>query len=140
MRNKDEPWFDGQCSHAFGLKEEAHLPWTRDRSRVNLEEYVHCQVRANEAYSEARHQFIVRNNDVLMNVQSLLRWWSTLKSFVFGLSSSLPPVVGGGGGLACESVGKVDLLSDYFDGTQCREYIDLLLTCHPSPSLITFVF
>ena len=51
--NKDEPWFDDQCRHAFGLKQEAHLRWTRDRSRVNCKEFVRCQVRAKETYSEA---------------------------------------------------------------------------------------
>ena len=48
VRNKDKPWFDDQCSHAFGLKQETHLRRTRDRSRVNWEEFVHSQVRANE--------------------------------------------------------------------------------------------
>ena len=24
VRSKDEPWFDDQCRHAFGLKQEAH--------------------------------------------------------------------------------------------------------------------
>ena len=33
--NKDKPWFDDQCMHAFGLKQEAHLRWIRDHSRVN---------------------------------------------------------------------------------------------------------
>ena len=47
MHNKDEPWFDDQCRHAFCLKQEAHLRWTRDRSRVTWEEFVRCQVRAN---------------------------------------------------------------------------------------------
>ena len=58
---------------------------------------------------------------------------------VFGLSSSLPPLVGGGGGLVCESVGKADVLSDQFDGKQSRES-DLPLACHPSPSLTSFAF
>ena len=40
----------------------------------------------------------------------------------------------------CESVGKADLLSDHFDGNQSRESVDLLLTCHPSPSLTSFAF
>ena len=75
-----------------------------------------------------------------MNVQSPHKWWSTLKSAVFGLSSSLPPLVGPGGGLVCESLGKADLLSDHFDSKQSRESVDLLVTCHPSPSLITFAF
>ena len=69
-RNKDKPWFHDQFRHAFNLKQEAHLRWTRDRSRVNWEEFVRCQVRANETYSEAKRQFSDRNRDVLMNVQS----------------------------------------------------------------------
>ena len=39
-----------------------------------------------------------------------------------------------------DSVGKADLLSDHFDSKQSREAVDLPLTCHPSPSLITFAF
>ena len=99
VRNKDKPWFDDQCRHAFGLKQEAHLQWTLDRSRVNWEEFVRYQVRANKTYSEAKRQFSDRNRYVLMNVQSPHKWWSTLKSAVFGSSSSLPPLVGEGGGL-----------------------------------------
>ena len=75
-----------------------------------------------------------------MNVQPSHKGWSSLKSAVFGSSSSLPPLVSPGGGLVCESVGKADLLSDYFDSKQSRESVDLLVTCHPSPSLITFAF
>ena len=89
-------------------------------------------MRANENYSVAKHQFIARNRDVLINAQSPHKWWSTLKSAEFGLSSSLPPLVGGGGGLMCESVGKADRLSDHFDGKQSRESVDLPLTYHPS--------
>ena len=92
MRNKDKPYFDDQCWHAFGLKQEAHLRWTRDCSRVNWEQFVRCQMRANETYSEAKRQFSDRNRDVLMNVQSPHKWWSTLMSAVFGSSSTLPPL------------------------------------------------
>ena len=68
VRNKDKPWFDDQCIHAFGLKQEAHLRWTRNRSRVNWEEVVRYQVRANEIYSEATREFSDRNRDVVLNV------------------------------------------------------------------------
>ena len=77
---------------------------------------------------------------VLMNVQSPHKWWHTLKSALFGTSSSLPLLVNEGGGLVCESVGKSDLLSDHFDSKQSREAVDLPLTCHPSPCLTTFAF
>ena len=108
----------------FGLKQEAHLRWTRDRSRINWEEFVRCQVRANETYSEAKRQFSDRNRDVLLNVQSPHKCWSTLKSAVFCSSSSLPPLISEGGGLVCKSVGKADLLSDHFDSKQSREAVD----------------
>ena len=77
---------------------------------------------------------LVSNCDVLMNAQCSHKWWSTLKSAVFGssLDSSLP-LIGVGGGLVCESVVKADMLLAHFDGKQSRESI-----CHPSPSLTTF--
>ena len=55
-------------------------------------------------------QFSVRNRDVLMNARCPHKWWSTLKSAVFGScsDSSLPLLIGAGGGLVCESVGKAD--------------------------------
>ena len=40
----------------------------------------------------------------------------------------------------CESVGKADLLLDHFDGKQYREFVDLPLSCHPSPRLASFDF
>ena len=67
VRYKDKPWFD-QCRHTFGVKQEAHLRWTRERSRVNWEEFVRCQVRASETYSEAKRQFSDRNRAVILNV------------------------------------------------------------------------
>ena len=141
MCKKDKHWFDDQCRHAFGLKQEAHLRWTRDRSRVNWEDFLRYEVRANETYSVANRQFRDRNTDVLMNVHSPHRWWSTLKSAVFGSSSSLPPLVSEGGGLVCESVGKADLLSAHLDSKQSREAVDQPLTCHYiSRSLTAFAF
>ena len=35
-------------------------------------------------------------------------------------------------------VGKADLQWDHFDSKQSKEAADLLLNCHPSPSLTTF--
>ena len=46
VQNKDKPSSDDQCRRAIGLKQVAHLRWTRDHSRVNWEEFVRCQVRA----------------------------------------------------------------------------------------------
>ena len=142
MRKKDKPWFNDDCRLAFDIKQGAHLQWTGDRSRANWDEFVHYQRRANAVYAEAMRQFSVRSQDVLMNAQWPHKWWSTLKSAVFGSSSdsSLPPLIGAGGGLVCESVGKADMQSAHFDGKQSRDPVDLPSTCHPSPSLTTFAF
>ena len=71
-------------------------------------------------YAEAMRQFSVSSLDVLMNYQCPHKWWSTLKSAVFGSSSdsSLPPIIGAGGCLDSESVGKADMLSAHFDRKQ----------------------
>ena len=134
----------------FWLQAGAHLRWTRDRSRVNWKEFVRCQVRANKTYSGAKRQFSDRNKDVLMNVHSPHKWWSTLKSTVFDLGSSLSPLVSEGGGLVCPPpsltsvyprlVNKADLLSDHFDSKQSRVAVVVPLTCHPSSILTNFAF
>ena len=87
-------------------------------------------------------QFSVRSRDLLMNAQCPQKWWSTLKSAVFRSSSdsSLPPLIGAGFGLVCESVGKADMLLAHFDGKQYRDPLHLPSTSHPSPSLTTLAF
>ena len=41
VRFKDKPWFHDYCRHAFDLKQEAHIRWTRDPSRVKWDEFDH---------------------------------------------------------------------------------------------------
>ena len=77
VRNKDNPWFDDDCRRAFDIKQGAYLRWTRDNSRVNCDEFVHYQRRANAVYAEAMCQFRVRSRDVLLNTQCPHKWWST---------------------------------------------------------------
>ena len=51
VRNKDKPWFNNDCRRAFDLKQEAHHRWTRDRTLVNWDEFVHYHRRANAVYA-----------------------------------------------------------------------------------------
>ena len=39
VHNKDKPWFKDDCRLAFNIKQGAHIRWTRDRSRVNWDEF-----------------------------------------------------------------------------------------------------
>ena len=74
VRYKDKTWFNDDCRLAFDIKQRASLRWTRDRSRVNWDEFVHYQRRANAVYAEAMRQFSVRSRDVLMNAQCPHKW------------------------------------------------------------------
>ena len=65
MCNKNKPWFNDDCWLAFDIKQDSHLQWTR----VNWDEFVYYQRRANAVYAEAMRQFSVRSRDVLMNSQ-----------------------------------------------------------------------
>ena len=85
VRNKDKPSFNDDCRLAFDMKHGVHLQWTRDHSRVNWDEFVHYQRRANAVYAEAMRQFSVRSLDVLMNTQFPHKW-STLNLAVLGSS------------------------------------------------------
>ena len=73
-----------------------------------------------------------------MNVQFPHKCWSTLKSAVFGSSSSSSPLVSGGFGLVCDRVGwyMVNCLAS----RQSKESVDLMLTCHPFTWHITLAF
>ena len=88
-----------------------------------------------------KYQGVVRTNLLsfkrLLLIQSPHKWWSTLKSAVFGSSSSLPPLVSERSGRVCESVGKADLLSDHFDSNSpgrlliCRSLVIHLVVLPP---------
>ena len=115
VHNKDKPWFNDDHRLAFDIKQAAHLRCSRDHSRVKWDEFFHYQRRANAVYDDAMSQFSVRSWDV-------------------------PPLIGAGGGLVCESVGRADILSAHFDGKQSRDPVDLPSTFYPSPGLTTFAF
>ena len=100
--------------------------------KVDLGGKIFCIIFLDNCYKLS--QIIIKNSDsnfrsVYINI-----------SAVFGSGSSVPPLVGPGGELVCEPVGMADLLSDHFDSKQSKESVDLLATCYPSPSLITFAF
>ena len=101
----------------LGLMMTAGVHSTSNRRRISgglvialelRDEFILFQRRADAVYAGVMRQFSDRSRDVLMNAQCVYKWWSALKSAVFGSSSdsSLPPLIGVGGGLVCESVGR----------------------------------
>ena len=72
VRNKDKPSFDDQAGMFLCLKQEAHLRWTLDRSRVNWDEFVRCLVRANETYSRLSVSLVTETGMFLSTFNSII--------------------------------------------------------------------
>ena len=142
VHTKDKPWFDDQCRYAFGLKGR-RLIFGRPMITLGL---------TGKSLSIVKWELMKPTwwpSISLLTETGMFLWMFIplisgspllIKSAVFGLSSSSPPLVSKGGGLLCESVGKADLQLDHFDSKHSWEAVDLPLTYHPPPSLTTFAF
>ena len=140
MRNKNKPWFDDQCNHAFGLNQEAHLRWTRVRSRVSCEEFVRCQV---EQMKPTRRQSVslVTDTGLFLRMSSplisggplLSPRCSALVRHCLLLVKVVDWCVGLSVRLTCC---RIILTAS----SPCRDAVGLPLTCRSSPSLTTFAF
>ena len=149
MRNKDKPWFDDLCRHAFSLKQEAHLRRTRDRSRVNWEEFVRCLSVVVDRRSLPMKPTQRPSVSLVIETGMFLRTFS--------------PLISGGPLLSLRCSARVHhclrslvrvvewCVSRLVRLICCRIILtacspgrllasDLPLTCHPSPRLTTFAF
>ena len=140
LRTRDDPWFDDECRAAYELKQSAYFRWSRGRCEENWRAFRDAQAHASLVYRQAERNYNNHARDILRNADNPHKWWSTLKSSVFGADSSLPPLIGTGGGLVSDSEAKANLLIDHFDGKQLRDPISLPLGCHQSPKLTSFAF
>ena len=55
------------------------------------------------------------------------KWWTTLKSALFGVDLSVPPLVKSDGCIAHSPVEKATLFADVFDSKQSAEKLDIPL-------------
>ena len=71
-------------------------------------------------YVEPEQSFNERSKTLLANAPNPRKWWSTVKTAVFGASSGLPPWVDRGGRQVWSANENVSLFSWYFDTEQYR--------------------
>ncbi len=140
LRTGDKPWFDDRCRMAYELKQSAYNRWKLNRTADNWNEFRVKQNRAAVIYSEAERSHSDRAKDILGNAENPHKWWSTLKSSVFGVDPSLPPLISEGGGLVSDSKAKADLLLRHFDSKQLRDDITIPSGCHECPQFTSFAF
>ena len=140
VRSRDKPWFDDSCRRVYQLKQEAYRRWRRSQMCIDYQTFVDSRRYANEVYAIAQREHRARARETMLLTNNSHKWWSTLKSAVFGARSSIPPLVGNGGALVSDSVGKADLLLRHFDEKQSRESVPIPLTCFPEVKLAGFAF
>ena len=129
VRSEDKPWFDDSCRRAYLLKQEAYNRWRRSSLEHDFQMFVELRKRANETYAVPEQEHRERAHKTLLQTNNSQKWWSTLKDAVFGARSSIPPLVGNGGALVSDSVGKADLFLRHFDEKQSCDHVPIPQGC-----------
>ncbi|KAI3381869.1 hypothetical protein SNEBB_010891 [Seison nebaliae] len=140
LKSSDKPWFDGKCKGAHSEKQAAFHTGSRNRSRENWLRFVTKRSTAERIYSNAETMYNDRLRDNLENAQQPHKWWSSLKTSVFGSSSLIPALLSSDGALVANSKDKAELLLSHFEAKQSRNIVNTPLTCHPEPSFTKFAF
>ena len=70
-----------------------------------------------------------RSKEALTNAPNPRRWWPTVKTAVFSVSSSLPPLLDRGGRLVWSADEKTPLFSAHFDAKQFRSSFQQPYSC-----------
>ena len=76
--------------------------------------FVELSRRSNELHAVVEQEHRAKAHVTLLQTNNSHKLWSTLKGAVFGAHSSIPPLVGNGGALVSDSVGKADLFFETF--------------------------
>jgi len=139
-RSHDKAWFNERCHQAYRDKHAAYNLWSANRTRLCWENYVAMRNTATNVYKEAKSEYNAHLKEVLSQASQPHKWWSTLKTSLFGLESSIPPLMKPDGSVTYSPFEKATLLADCFISKQSLEDIELPPSCHPLPCFNSFAF
>ena len=139
-RMKDKAWFNDDCRRAFNDKQSAYKLWKRNPTQICWNNYLYSRAEAQRIYSVAETDYNNHLRDVLSGATHPHKWWTALKSSLFGTESTMPPLCSSDGSVIFDPVLKANLLSDVFVGKQSSTELNLPATCFPEPLLKTIAF
>ena len=139
-RTKDKAWFNDDCRRAHMQKQEAYNLWNRNRSAFLWDNYVHYRAAAQRVYNSAEVEYNTSTKGTLQETANSYKFWTTLKSALFGNDSSIPPLLKPDGSITHSPEAKATLLADVFDGKQSNENLTLPDSCFPEPRLSKLAF
>ena len=139
-RIKDKAWFNDDCRRAYQEKQEAYHLWRRNRSHLTWNNYTHLRAVAQRVYASAENEFNDATKETLSGTTQEHRYWKILKSALFGMDSSIPPLLRPNGSLTHCPKEMATLLADVFDSKQSNEKLTMPQSCFPEAKLNSLAF
>ena len=121
-------------------KQEAYQLWRRNCSDITWNNYVNLRNAAQESYAAAEKEYNDGVRDTLIGTTNSHKWWSTLKTALFGVDVAVPPILRPDGSLAHCPKEKAALFADVFDSKQSNDSLTMPQSCFPEAELTTFAF
>ena len=140
FRNKDKAWFNSDCKRAYLEKQEAYNLWKRNRSNLTWNNYIQLRSVAQDVYEIAEREYNRGVKETLGNATQSHKWWSTLKSALFGIDDGMPPLLKPDGSLTHCPREKTALFANVFDEKQSSEELVIPQSCHPEAKLTMIAF
>ena len=140
FRINDKAWFNEDCKRANLAKQEAYQLWRGNRSDITWNNYVNLRNSAQETYAAAEKEYNDGVRDTLIGTTNSHKWWSTLKTALFGVDVAVPPLLRPDGSLTHCPKEKAALFADVFDSKQSNDSLTMPQSCFPEAELTTFAF
>ena len=102
--------------------------------------HTHLRAVAHRVYASAEKEFNDATKETLSGTTQPHKYWATLKSALFGMDSSVPPLLRPDGSLTHCPKEMATLLADVFDSKQSNEKLTMPHSCFPEPKLNSFAF
>ena len=111
---KDKAWINGDCKRANLAKQEAYQLWRRNCSDITWNNYVNLRNADQETYAAAEKEYNDDVRDTLFGTTNSHKWWSTVKTALFGVDVAVPPILRPDGSIAHCPKEKAALFADVF--------------------------
>ena len=137
---KDKAWFNEDCKQANLAKQEAYQLWRRNRSNITWNNNVILRNATQETYAAAQKEYNDGVRDTIIGTTNSHKWWSTLKTALFGVDVAVPPLFRPDGSLTHCPKETTALFADVFDSKQSNDCLTMPESCFPEAELTTFAF
>ena len=140
FRTKDKAWFNDDCRNAYNEKQSAFHLWSNNKSDLCWRNFTRLRAEAQTIYDAAEREYNNSIKETLSSTDQPHKFWSTLKSALFGVDSSMPPLLKADGSVAHCPKEKANLLAEMFERKQSNEHVDLPPICFPEVNLSSLAF